>query len=96
MKRARKIRKTDIGSIGFAALGRSILKNNRAQRPDLKRRVSIVNLKKSYPDPKKASPELLYKIRTEMQLKQRSRNKKMIYISSFIFIIIAIGLWLLN
>ncbi|WP_299217516.1 hypothetical protein [uncultured Dokdonia sp.] len=43
-----------------------------------------------------ASPELLLKIKTEIEEKKRKRNKKLIIISVVIFILLAICLWYLK
>lgn len=90
------MRRIHLGSIGFAALGRTIIKNNRAQRPESKRGVSLVSHHKVATRYKKASPELLLKIKTEIQKKQRSRNKKMVYIGLVISIGMIFCLWYLK
>jgi hypothetical protein len=90
------MRRIHMGSIGFAALGRTIIKNNRAQRPESKRGVSLVSnhiVKTSY---KEASPELIHKIKTEMQKKRRRRNVKLLYTGIIISIVMLSCLWYLK
>jgi len=53
------MRRLNINSIGFAALGRTLIKNNRAQRPESKRSVSLTSKTTRYVDPKKANKYLL-------------------------------------
>ncbi len=47
-------------------------------------------------DHKKASPELLLKIKEEIVGRKRKRNKKLIFISIAIFILLAACLWYLK
>lgn len=47
-------------------------------------------------DHKKASPELLLKIKTEIQEKRRKRNKKLLLIGGIIFSLLATCLWYLK
>lgn len=82
------MRRLDMGSIGFAALGRTILKNNRAQRPESKRGISLVSKTQSYTDPKNASPELLKTIRTRMSKDRKRRHQKIVITTSIIFTVV--------
>ncbi len=82
------MRRIDMGSIGFAALGRTIIKNNRAQRPKSKRSVSLVSNPKPYIDQKKASPQLLKEIKAKILKDTKKRHQKIIIITSIIFMIL--------
>jgi hypothetical protein len=76
-----------MNSIGFAALGRTIIKNNRAQRPESKRGVSLVSSRKVATHYKKASPEVLEKIKNDLKEKQKRRHVKLLYVSVLISIV---------
>lgn len=56
---------------------------------------TIKDKQKSNFDHKKASPELIHKIKTKMQRKRKARNKKLLYIGFIISAAIAIIMWLL-
>lgn len=45
---------------------------------------------------KKASPELIHKIKTEMQQKRKARNKKLFYTGIIISALLVATLWFLN
>ncbi len=90
------MRRINMNSIGFAALGRTIIKNNRAQRPESKRGVSLVPSHKIETHYKKASPEILEKIKRDMKEKQKRRRTKLLYISIFISIVLVCCLWYLK
>lgn len=47
-------------------------------------------------DHKKASPELIHKIKTEMQQKRKARNKKLFYMGVIISVLLITALWFLN
>lgn len=89
------MRRMDIGSIGFAALGRTILKNNRAQRPKNKRNISLAGKTSAYLDPKQASPELLNKIKTKIIRDNKKRQHKIRIVTSIIFIVVMLSLFLI-
>ena len=57
---------------------------------------TLKDRKKGNFDHKKASPELLLKIKTEMEKTKRKRNKKLLLIAGFIFIILTTVLWFLK
>lgn len=87
------MRRIHMNSIGFAALGRTIIKNNRAQRPESKREVSLVSKTKLYVDPKKASPKLLKEIKTKILKDTKKRHQKIIMITSIIFMIVIFSMY---
>jgi hypothetical protein len=82
-----------MGSVGFAALGRAIIKNNRAQRPESKRSVSLVSKTKLYVDPKKASPKLLKEVKAKILRDTKKRHQKIILITSIIFMILIFSIY---
>ena len=57
---------------------------------------STKNKQKKNFDHTSASPELLQKIRTEMEAQHRKRNKTLLLISSIIFSLLVILLWYLK
>ena len=89
------MRRIHMGSIGFAALGRTIIKNNRAQRPESKRGVSLVSKTKLYVDPKSASPTLLKEIKAKILNDTKKRNQKIIILTSVIVMILIISIYFL-
>lgn len=89
------MRRMEMGSIGFAALGRTIIKNNRLQRPQTKRNITLVGKTSSYLDPKQASPELLNKIKTKIVRDHKKRQQKIGMITSIIFIVVMLGIFLI-
>jgi hypothetical protein len=60
------------------------------------RATTIKDKQKGSFDHKKASPEVLLKIKTEIEEKKQKRNKKLVFISIAIFILLAICLWYLK
>ena len=89
------MRRMEMSSIGFAALGRSILKNNKAQRPTAKRKISLVGETRPYQDPKQANPELLKKIKTKIVRDNKKRHQKRLIITSIAFIILMLSIFLI-
>ena len=67
----RSMRRIHMNNVGFAALGRTIIKNNRAQRPAPKRGVSLVASHKTETHYKKQV--LNFYIRSRQKCK-KSRN----------------------
>ncbi|GGG27126.1 hypothetical protein GCM10011344_29850 [Dokdonia pacifica] len=57
---------------------------------------SIKNKQKENFDHTSAGPELLHKIKTEMEAQHRKRNKTLLLIGGIIFIILATTLWFLK
>ncbi len=57
---------------------------------------TLKDRKKGDFDHKKASPELLLKIKTEIEAQHRKRNKTLLLIGGIIFIILATTLWFLK
>ncbi|MEP0262750.1 hypothetical protein [Dokdonia sp.] len=91
------MRRLNTNSIGFAALvGRTITKTNRAQRPESKRGVSLVSSRKTETHYKKASPEVLERIKRDMKKKQRRRRVKLLYVSILISTVMLFCLWYLK
>lgn len=60
------------------------------------RATTIKNRQKGNFNHKKASPELIRKIKTEMQQKRKVRNKKLLYIGFIISVLLITTLWFLN
>ncbi len=89
------MRRIHMGSIGFAALGRTIIKNNRAQRPESKREVSLVSKTKLYVDPKSASPTLLKEIKVKILKDTKKRHQKIIILTSVLFMILILSTYFL-
>jgi len=57
---------------------------------------SIKNKHKGSFDHTPASPELLQKIKTKIEIQHKKRNKTLLFISSIIFSLLAILLWYLK
>ena len=87
------MRRLDMSSIGFAALGRTLIKNNRAQRPESKRSISLASKKQRYVDPKKANPELLKQIKNNIINQQKRRKQKIGIITSIIFLMLLYSMY---
>ncbi|WP_299680736.1 hypothetical protein [uncultured Dokdonia sp.] len=87
------MRRLDMSSIGFAALGRTLIKNNRAQRPESKRNISLTSETTHYIDPKKASPELLEQIKDKIEKENRKRLKRVVIITSIFFFIVLFSMY---
>lgn len=89
------MRRMEMSSIGFAALGRSILKNNKAQRPTAKRKISLAGKTRPFIDSKQASPELLNKIKTKIIRDNKKRQQKRLIITSIAFMILMLSIFLI-
>jgi len=87
------MRRLDMSSIGFAALGRTLIKNNSAQRPASKRDISLASETTPYIDPKEASPELLKKIKNNIVKEHKKRRQKIVIITSLIFLIMLLSMY---
>jgi len=90
------MRRINMNSVGFAALGRTIIKDNRAQRPESKRGVSFVSSRKVKTHYKKVSSEVLERIKRDMKEKQKRRRIKLVYAGVIISIVMAFCLWYLK
>lgn len=73
------------------------IKNNRRERiSKLEKLKNTSNHRENIIDHKKASPELLRKIRTKLQLENKIRNQKAIIKTSFLLILLFITIYLIN
>ncbi|CAM3755965.1 hypothetical protein FLGE108171_13670 [Flavobacterium gelidilacus] len=73
------------------------IKNNRRERiSKLEKLKNTSNHREIIIDHKKASPELLRKIRTKLQLENKIRNQKAIIKTSFLLILLFITIYLIN
>jgi hypothetical protein len=73
------------------------MKNNRRERiSKLEKLKNTSNHREIIIDHKKASPELLRKIRTKLQLENKIRNQKAIIKTSFLLILLFITIYLIN
>ena len=84
-----------MGSVGFAALGRTIIKNNRAQRNASKRDIGLVSTTTRYVDPKTASPQLLKQLKTKILKDTQKRHQKTILITIIFFMIVIWSMYLM-
>jgi hypothetical protein len=73
------------------------MKNNRRERKSkLERLKNTSNHRESFIDHKKASPELLRKIRTRLQLENKTRNQKAIIKTSILLFLMCILVYIFN
>jgi len=66
------------GGGSIASMVASLKNNRRDRKSKLKRLKSTSNHREEFIDHKKASPELLRKIRTRLQIENKVKNKKAI------------------
>lgn len=83
-------RRINLNSVGFAALGRTLIKNNRAQRPNKERDISLFSNGEKWADHKTASPELLAEIR-ERVIREQSKRRRRVLVTTLIITAIIIG-----
>lgn len=73
------------------------MKNNRRERKSkLERLKNTSNYREAFIDHKKASPELLSKIRTRLQLENKTRNQKAIIKTSIFLFLMCILVYIYN
>lgn len=75
-------RRINFNNVGFAALGRTLMQNNRAQFSKKERELRLTSKKEKWVDHKKASPELLKEIR--LKLKQQEKKEWNLTLLSFL------------
>lgn len=73
------------------------IKNNRRNRiSKLEKLKNTSNYREEFIDHKKASPELLRKIRLKLQIENKERNKKAILKTGLLLLLICIGIYIIN
>lgn len=84
------------GGGAISSMVTSIRNNRRDRKSKLERLKNTSNYRGKFIDHKKASPELLRKIRTRLQLENKTRNQKAILKTSLLLIFLFIIIYVVN
>lgn len=84
------------GGGAISSMVTSIRNNRRDRKSKLERLKNTSNNREDFIDHKKASPELLRKIRTRLQEENKVKNKKAIIKTSVLLILIFIIIYIFN
>lgn len=84
------------GGGAISSMVTSIRNNRRDRKSKLERLKNTSNHREEFIDHKKASPELLRKIRTRLQFENKTRMQKAIIKTSIILIVICSAVYFIN